>query len=267
MSVSLLPDKKRILLVTKDISSLKLLESQSKLASMGEMIGNIAHQWRQPLSVISTMASGIAFKKEYGTLKDEEIIPDMDKIMAQTNYLSQTINDFRNFIKDNEVEAEIDVSSLFEKTLTIVSPSLKSNYIEVISNIEPNITMKGYTNELMQAFINIINNSKDALVANGNRENKYIFIEAKQQDNICEITFKDNGEGIMLSILNRIFEPYFTTKHQSRGTGLGLSMTHKIITEMHNGTISASNTTYEYNGEKYTGACFSITLDCMAVLN
>jgi signal transduction histidine kinase len=118
--------------------------------------------------------------------------------------------------------------------------------------------MRGYENELMQAFINIINNAKDALVENEIIETKYIFIEAKSYDNQCEIRIKDNGGGIKPSVMNRIFEPYFTTKHKSQGTGLGLAMTYKIITEVHKGTITASNETYEYGGKEYTGASFSI---------
>jgi signal transduction histidine kinase len=226
---------------------------------MGEMIGNIAHQWRQPLNVISTMASGIELKKELGTLKDEEISPNMEAIIAQTTYLSKTIDDFRNFIKGGEIEEEIVISSLFDKTFSIVDASLKSHYIQIIRDIDQTIKIKGYENELMQAFINIINNAKDVLIENETIEDKYIFISAKSNENHCEITIKDNGGGVKPSIINRIFEPYFTTKHQSKGTGLGLSMAHKIITEMHDGTIVVSNVTYEYNKKECKGASFKIT--------
>ncbi len=260
MSFSLMPDKQRIITVTKNITQNKLIESQAKLASMGEMIGNIAHQWRQPLSLISTLASSIAFKKEFGNLEEQEIVPNMEYIVSQANYLSKTIDNFRNFIKGENRETLINISELFEKTLSIVNPSLKNSYIELISDIDSTLEIYGYENELIQAFINIINNSKDILVTNENIENKYIFIEAKQIDNQCTITIKDNGGGIMISVINKIFEPYFTTKHQSQGTGLGLSMTHKIITAMHQSSISASNITYEYNGKEYTGASFEIIL-------
>jgi len=212
------------------------------------------------LNVISTMASSIIFKKEYGSLKDEELIPDMENIIAQTQYLSTTIDDFRNFIKGKGSEDILNITHLFEKTLSIAAPSLKNNYIKIITHIEPDITIKGYENELMQALINIINNAKDALLANTTLEDKYIFISAKSLNNKCEISIKDNGGGIMLSIINRIFEPYFTTKHQSQGTGLGLAMTYKIITEMHRGSITVANSTFEYEGKEYTGADFSIVL-------
>ncbi len=264
MTLSLMPDKKRILAVVKNITQLKLFESQAKLASMGEMIGNIAHQWRQPLSVISATASGISFKQELGMLSNEMIETGMEEIVHQANYLSQTIDDFRNFIKGEATQEDFSVTSLINKTLSIANPSLKNNYIECFVQIDEDLTLRGYEHELMQALINILNNSKDALIQNNTIETKYVFIEVKKVENRCEISIKDNGGGIEKSILSRIFEPYFTTKHQSVGTGLGLSMTNKIITEMHHGTIIASNNTYEYNGKEYTGALFTITLDTNA---
>ncbi|MBI3874158.1 MAG: PAS domain-containing sensor histidine kinase [Arcobacter sp.] len=260
MSLSLMPDKKRVIVVTKNITQNKILESQAKLASMGEMIGNIAHQWRQPLSVITTSASSVAFKQELDLITPEELIEAMAMIVRQGNYLSKTIDDFRYFIKGGKVENILNLGKLFEKTLSIVNPNLKSNYIELISNISPTLEIKGYENELMQAFINIINNAKDALISNESLEEKYIFIEAKKQDDVCEIIIKDNGGGIKSSVMDRIFEPYFTTKHQSQGTGLGLSMTHKIITELHHGTMTALNSTFEYNGKEYIGASFCIVM-------
>ena len=261
MTLSLMPDKKRILAVIKNITQNKLFESQAKLASMGEMIGNIAHQWRQPLSVISATASGISFKQELGMLSNEMIEAGMEEIVHQANYLSQTIDDFRNFIKGEAIEDNFNATSLINKTLSIANPSLKNNYIDVVVKIDEDVTLKGYEHELMQALINILNNAKDALMQNNTIETKYVFIEVKKVENGCQISIKDNGGGVDPLILNRIFEPYFTTKHQSVGTGLGLSMTHKIITQMHKGTIVASNNTYEYDGKEYTGAVFTITLN------
>jgi len=229
-----------------------------KMVAMGEMIENIAHQWRQPLTVISAMTSGMAVKHELGILKEEEILSYTDRILIQTGYLSKTIDDFRNFIKGEKEENIFNIASLFAKTLSIVDSSLKAHHIQLITNIDASLEMRGYENELMQAFINIINNAKDALVENETIKTKYIFIEAKSKDNRYEICIKDNGGGIPPLVMNRIFEPYFTTKHKSQGTGLGLAMTYKIITEVHKGTITASNESYEYNGKEYTGASFII---------
>lgn len=260
MTLSLMPDKKRVIVVAKNITQYKLLESQAKLASMGEMIANIAHQWRQPLSVITTSASSIAFKQELNQLEEQEIIDAMDMIVRQGNYLSKTIDDFRYFLKGEKIEENLNLNKLFEKTFSIVGPSLKSNHIQLITNIDQTLEINGYESELMQAIINIINNAKDALLVNDSVKEKCIFIDVKQLDTSCEIIIKDNGGGIKLSAMNRIFEPYYTTKHQSQGTGLGLSMAHRIITEIHNGNISASNSTFEYNDKVYVGASFCINL-------
>jgi len=180
MSMILLPDKKRILLSIKDISQHKLMESQSKLASMGEMIGNIAHQWRQPLSLISTIASGIKIQMEFGLFDEKDVIPDMDNIIKQTTYLSNTIDDFRNFIKNSNEKGEVQISNIIHKTLSILNPSIVNHNIKIILNTDDNIEIIGYENQLIQALINILNNAKDALKENvKNSEDKLIFIETK----------------------------------------------------------------------------------------
>lgn len=180
MSMVLLPDKKRILLSIKDVTQHKLMESQSKLASMGEMIGNIAHQWRQPLSLISTIASGIKVQMEFKQFDEKELIPDMDNIIKQTTYLSNTIDDFRNFIKNSNEKGEIQVSDIIKKTLSILNPSIVNHNITMILNTNDDIRIDGYENQLIQALINILNNSKDALKENlQNNEEKLIFIETK----------------------------------------------------------------------------------------
>ena len=262
MSMVLLPDKKRILLSIKDITQHKLMESQSKLASMGEMIGNIAHQWRQPLSLISTIASGIKVQVEFGQFNEKDIIPDMDNIIKQTTYLSNTIDDFRNFIKNSNEKSEVQISNVINKTLSILNPSMVTHNINVILNLEDDIKIIGYENQLIQALINILNNSKDAIKEKlKENEERLIFIKTKSTNNSFILEIKDNAGGIIESVMDKIFEPYFTTKHKSIGTGIGLSITHQIITKHHNAHIYASNKTYEYENKTYTGACFTITFD------
>ena len=259
MSMILLPDKKRILLSIKDISQHKLMESQSKLASMGEMIGNIAHQWRQPLSLISTIASGIKVQMEFGLFDKKNVIPDMDNIIKQTTYLSNTIDDFRNFIKNSNEKGEVQISNIIHKTLSILNPSIVNHNIKIILNTHDNIEIIGYENQLIQALINILNNAKDALEENvKSSEDKLIFIETKNVQDGLVLKIKDNAGGIPENVIDKIFEPYFTTKHKSIGTGIGLSMTHQIITKHHNANIFASNETYEYENKTYPGACFTI---------
>ncbi|MCD4756893.1 MAG: PAS domain S-box protein [Arcobacteraceae bacterium] len=259
MSISLLPDKNRILVVTKDITALKMLEEQSKLASMGEMIGNIAHQWRQPLSVISTGATGMKIQKEYGLLDDAIFYETCDIIDENVQYLSKTIDDFRNFIRGDVTFKLVAISEVLEDTLNLLKASLSNHYIKLILSTEEDLQINANKNELQQALINIINNAKDMLVENVKESERLVFISTRVLDDTSlELKICDNGGGIPLNIIDRIFEPYFTTKHQSNGTGLGLSMSHKIITQRHHQTVVAYNDEFEYNDKSYKGACFKI---------
>lgn len=242
--------------IAKDLTQRKMLESQAKLASMGEMIGNIAHQWRQPLSVISTIASGIKVKSEFGKLELPSVLEDMESIIKQSKYLSKTIDDFRNFIKNTNNKEKKSILEILEKTQSIVNSSIVNNDITLVTFCEDDGIIDGYENQLIQAIINIINNAKDAL--NDNTEDKYIFIETKKQDDTLILSIKDNAGGIPENIIDKIFEPYFTTKHQSIGTGIGLSITHQIITKHHDAIINVQNNTYKYNNEEFTGANFQI---------
>ncbi|WP_320034949.1 transporter substrate-binding domain-containing protein [Halarcobacter sp.] len=263
LSITLLSDRNRILITAKDVTSVKLLESQSKLASIGEMIGNIAHQWRQPLSIITTSASGMALKVDLKQeIKDEEIQDFSEQIIKQADYLSKTIDDFRNFIKVDVHKQAVSVKDALGSALGLTIASIKGNYIEVVKQYESDLTIKGNKNELSQAFINIINNAKDKLKElNQNDSKRYLFISTKKiEENAIEIKILDNGGGIDENIIKRVFEPYFTTKDQSVGTGLGLSMSDKIIRERHQGIIEAKNEEFTYMGEKYFGAAFVIVL-------
>ena len=264
LNVTALKDKKGeiygYLGIAKDITQQKLLESQAKLASMGEMIGNIAHQWRQPLSVISTVASGIKVKIEFGQFEPEQLFPDMDIIIQQTQYLSKTIDDFRNFLKENKDKESINLSKVVETAFSIVQSSMIDHNITVILNLNANGLLRAFPNQLVQAIINILNNAKDALKANiPENETRFIFVQTQEIDDHLILTIKDNAGGIPETIMPKIFDPYFTTKHKSVGTGIGLSMAQKIITEQHHALIEANNETYEYNQQIYTGACFKIT--------
>ena len=245
--------------ITEFKKSQRIIEEQSKLASMGEMIGNIAHQWRQPLSVISTGASGLIVSKEFDTLTDKEVVDVCTTINDNAQYLSRTIDDFRNFIQDNKTKKVFDLKKDIESFIHLVESIIKNNNINMVLDIDENIKIDGYENELIQCFINIFNNAKDAFVVN-NIENKLIFICTSQEHDKCIIKIKDNAGGIPKDILSKIFEPYFTTKHQSIGTGLGLNMTYNLIVDGIKGSIKATNETYDYEDTKYTGAEFTIVL-------
>ena len=237
----------------------KILGEQSKMVAMGEMIGNIAHQWRQPLSVISTAATGMQMQKEYGILNDNIFNESCEAINNNAQYLSKTIDDFRNFIKGDRDKKIFILKDEIDSFIHLIEGTIKSNNIDIQLDLEDDIEMDGYPNELTQCMINIFNNAKDALVEK-NIDEKIISITTKKTNDKIEITIKDNAGGIPQDILPHIFEPYFTTKHKSQGTGLGLNMTYNIITDGMDGTIEAINQTYEYENKEYTGAEFIITL-------
>ncbi|RLA84473.1 MAG: histidine kinase [Epsilonproteobacteria bacterium] len=238
----------------------KLINEQSKMASMGEMIGNIAHQWRQPLSVISTASTGMKMQKNFGTLNDELFNQSCTAINNNAQYLSKTIDDFKNFIKDDRIKKVFILKDDINSFLNLVEGSIKSNNINMILNLQEDIKIDGYENELTQCFINIFNNAKDILKEHNNQDDRFIFISTSTNKNNVIITIKDNAGGIPKDILPKIFEPYFTTKHQSQGTGLGLHMTYNLIVDGMGGTIEAENVIYKYNSKEFAGAEFTISL-------
>ncbi|MGB5867131.1 MAG: ATP-binding protein [Arcobacteraceae bacterium] len=242
---------------SKDIEA-KLFQSD-KMVSMGEMIGNIAHQWRQPLSAISTGATGIIVKKEYGILSDDDLIASCNNINKHAQYLSQTIDDFRNYIKGDRDKKVFTLKSDIDSFLHLIEGSSKKEVINIIVNVDEKITIDGYPNELVQCFINIYNNAKDAF-NDYHTEKKYIFISCESFRGQIKIHIKDNAGGIPEEIIHKIFEPYFTTKHKTQGTGLGLHMTYTLIVEGMAGNIEVHNRTYDYEQKIYTGAEFIITL-------
>ncbi|MCK5295230.1 MAG: sensor histidine kinase [Arcobacteraceae bacterium] len=242
----------------------KQLFEQSKMASMGEMIGNIAHQWRQPLSVISTSATGMQLQKEYGILTDEKFNNSCESINTQAQYLSKTIDDFKNFIKGERKLETFNLKDNIDSFLNLIGPTVKQYNLNVILDIKDDIKIKGYPNELQQCFINIFNNAKDILI-DKKEDDKYLFISTYIKTNSAIIEFKDNAGGIALDILPKIFEPYFTTKHQSQGTGLGLHMTYSLITDGMKGSIVTNNIEYEYKNNSYKGAIFTITLPLIQI--
>ena len=235
------------------------LKESEKMASMGEMIGNIAHQWRQPLSVISTVSTGMIMKKEFGSLEDEELLKNCNTINENAQYLSKTIDDFKNFIKGDRTKKVYNLKNNINSFLHLVKGTIKTNNINMILDLQEDIEIDGYENELIQCFINIFNNSKDALDEHNIKE-KLIFITTIIDEKNVIIKIKDNANGIPTNIIPKIFDPYFTTKHKSQGTGLGLNMTYNLITEGMNGKITAQNKKYLFNDKEYKGALFTIIL-------
>ncbi len=240
----------------------KLLIEQSKMAALGEMIGHIAHQWRQPLSIITTISSSWSIYDQIGKFNKEKVLEDSKQIVLNANYLSQTIDDFRSFIKGGEDTKEFNIKELIENLNRLISPSLQSAQVKYLFDNVLDKNVKGNQNEVLQVLINIINNAIDALKENKKDGDRLLFVKVTQdKDTIC-VSIKDNANGIPMKIMNKIYEPYFTTKHESNGTGLGLYMAYSIVKKI-GGEISVSNVEYEYESKKCKGANFLVSLKCV----
>ena len=267
--LGLIDGKRTIITSAMNITELKekerILLQQSKMAAMGEMLENIAHQWRQPLSVISTASTGIILQKEIDSLSDRQLNISLNAINDSAQYLSSTIDDFRNFFKPSENKiSQFRISDTFNKTLKILGAMFSAKDIKIIQNIEK-LELSSIENELIQVLINILNNAKDALLKVENHK-RFIFINTYKKDNNVIIEIKDNAEGIHSDAISRIFEPYFTTKHKSQGTGIGLYMSEKIVKNHLNGSLFVSNENYSYDGVDYIGAKFTIKIPKKLIL-
>ncbi|XOB61494.1 ABC transporter substrate-binding protein [Campylobacterota bacterium DY0563] len=245
--------------VNENLKKDTLLSKQSKFAAMGEMIQNIAHQWRQPLSVISTGASGLKVKKEFEGKIDEKLLDEtLDKIIDTTNHLSTTIDDFMHFFKPNKQKQIFKIEDAVNKTLNIFNYNINNKKIEVIKNID-DVSLDSFQGEFIQIIINIVNNAKDAFKEE-NCSEMYIFIDVKSKKNEVILEIKDSAGGIDEEIIDKIFEPYFTTKHQYQGTGIGLYMCKQIIDKHMHGSIEVHNKEYTYKNKLHKGASFLIKL-------
>ena len=218
----------------------QLLIQQSKLAEMGEMISMIAHQWRQPLSALSTIVQNIHLRYSLDKLDKEYL--DKQKILsnALTEKMSKTIEDFRNFFKPNKEKHAFSIKDAISKTIFLIDDSFKSNSIKIEIQILDDIKLFGFESELSQVLLNILTNSKDAFLEK-KIENPHIIIRTKRIQTHMKILISDNAGGISESIINKIFEPYFTTKDSYNGTGLGLYMSKIIIEQNMQGELKVKN--------------------------
>ncbi len=247
--------------ITKDKEKDNLIIHQSRIAAMGEMIGNIAHQWRQPLSSISTLSTGANLRLMNNLMNEEEVQETFTKINTQTQHLSKTINDFRDFFNQNNKNELFNVNDIINKSITLIEAAYKSNNINiVIQRKKAKAFINGNSGELSQVFLNILNNAKDILLEK-DIDTKIVLIKIKIKSNQVIININDNAGGIPKNIQMKIFDPYFTTKHQSQGTGIGLFMSKQIIEKHFNGTLTANNADFKVDESKYHGASFCIKLD------
>ena len=237
----------------------KLLIQQSKMAAMGEMIEHIAHQWKQPLSIISTASTSILLKKDLNIpIHEEDSITQFTTISNTAQYLSHTIDDFREFFRTDKIKKKFDLKNCYKKVLNILNSKFKSLDIEFVENLNE-INIENLENELKQVIINILNNAKDVLETKKDQR-KIIFVDIYMENKNAILVIKDNGGGIPKNIIKKVFEPYFTTKGNINGTGIGLNMSREIITKHMGGKIDVKNSTYIYDDVKYTGALFTISI-------
>lgn len=231
----------------------KIIESQNRTSAMGEMIGNIAHQWRQPISAINNVLNDLEFDIELEDLKEidaETFIQTSNKVKEYTKYLSNTIDDFRNISSNDKVKTDFYINTIMDEASVIVNKEYANNNIQlqVVQGYEGELEFHGYKRELVQVLINILNNSKDVCIEREVEVPKVIVTFTRQKENVT-IIVHDNAGGVPDAILSKIFDPYFTTKHESIGTGIGLYMSKKMIMEHFNGDINVVN---EDNGAKFT---------------
>ena len=218
-----------------------LLLQQSRLVQMGEMISMIAHQWRQPLNILGMLNQTIVLKYKENKLNDETIDYFKNNSKLQITQMSETIDDFRNFFKPEKEKEEFYINEVILKTIDMVNPIFKNEGIHINQEINIEPKMIGYPNELGQAILNIINNAKDALIEKNVKE-KTITISLVQNENHPTLTICDNAGGIPEEIIDKIFDPYFSTKEKS-GTGIGLYMTKIIMEEHMDAKIDVTNNT------------------------
>ena len=240
------------------IKNEQLAELQ-KMSAMNELLGNIAHHWRQPLNVMATGVTSIQIRKEMDTLDDEFIDQTCSLINENAQYLSKIIDDFSSYVNDEKVLKEFNLKKNIEDFLSLVTTVIDENKINIVLDLEEDINIKSFPNELIQSFMNLFSNSKDAL--QNIEGNRYIFIQTYMQNDQVVICFKDNAGGVDLSIIDKIFQPYITTKHKSKGIGLSLNMTYDLITKSMGGTIKIENENFTYEQKEYTGAKAVIRLN------
>jgi signal transduction histidine kinase len=214
----------------------QILMHQSKLAALGEMLGNIAHQWRHPLTRLSLLIQNVEMAYKMNKLDDEKFEKFKTNALGQIEYMSQTIDDFTNFFKKDTEKETFCPKEIINKALKLMEARIRQNKLEIIYEEKNTVPIEGYKSEFSQVILNIINNAIDILKEK-DVENKKIWIRINGKT----IEIEDNAGGIPEEIKDKIFEPYFTTKFQSQGTGIGLYMSRVIITQHFNGELYAYN--------------------------
>ena len=218
----------------------QILVLQSRLAAMGEMIGNIAHQWRQPLNALGLTIQQLSLVHDLGELNKEFLDHNVKSSMELIKHMSKTIDDFRNYFRPDKEKAEFKVSEAIANTVSLIEDNFKNQHIniEVVAKDDPSVF--GYRNEFAQALLNILNNAGDALKEREINDPR-VTIDICSKGGNAVIVITDNAGGIPEEIMGKIFDPYFTTKGPQAGTGIGLFMSKSIIEKNMGGSLVARN--------------------------
>ncbi|RXK03065.1 histidine kinase [Arcobacter sp. CECT 8989] len=226
--------------VEKNRQKDEIIFQQNKLAAMGEMLENIAHQWRQPLMELSALFIPIEAKINFNkNINNDELLDSINKLNHITKYMSNTIDDFKNFFATNKEKTEFKLSDQINSSLGLIITGLRKNGIFVDIVIKKNPTIFGYKNEYTQVLINILNNAKDALIYRKVKEPKIIItLDSNNKNSILSV--EDNAGGVQVKPIDNIFKPFFTYG-KKEGTGIGLFMSKLIIEKNMNGKLLVSN--------------------------
>ena len=226
--------------IEKNIYKDRLLLQKSRLAQMGEMLSMIAHQWRQPLSAISATSASLELKARLEKVDYETIISQTRNISKYSRYLSSTINDFSDFFKTTKKKELVSYTEIIDTVISIVEASMKNKNISIIQDLNTQVKFETYASEIKHVLLNLIKNAEDIIVENNTQE-AFIKISTFTQNNEHILEVSDNGGGVPEKIIEKIFDPYFSTKENQNGTGLGLYMSKTIIKEHCGGELSVSN--------------------------
>ncbi len=218
----------------------KQLLQQSRLAQMGEMLSMIAHQWRQPLAAISATTNALILKNGRGKYTQELFDDRLHKIADYSQHLSTTINDFRNFFATKKEKEETSLEVISADVLKIIQISIENKNIKIVTDFQYNRNFKTYKNELKQVLLNLMKNAEDALLEKGN-DNPKITIRTFSENGHAVLSVEDNAGGINAEVMEKIFDPYFSTKSEKDGTGLGLYMSKIIVQDHCEGKLNVSN--------------------------
>jgi signal transduction histidine kinase len=236
-----------------------IMFQQARLASLGEMIANIAHQWRQPLSSLMMIVQGVETKMELGKLTPEILKQKVDDATLLGDNMSKTLDDFQNFFKPSRAKEKFFIKKCIEHSFLLSKYLLEKEEVVFLLNVRADEEIFGFYNELSHVFLNIISNAIDAL--KDKEYKRYIEVVVKKSKNNIRVNIVDNGGGIDEEIIDHIFEPYYTTKYKSSGTGIGLYMSQQIVQKHMNGKIECKNVYYKIQDQEFQKCTlFSITI-------